>query len=71
MCSYINSTSGLAYIRPPPLRERCINRDLQNYNMKSEALRRQTFEQWQVVFKDKNQLAAAGLYCTECSDVVC
>jgi len=39
--------------------------------MKSEADRPKTFEKWPVAFIDKNNLAAAGFYFTNSSDVVC
>jgi len=71
MCSYINSTGGLVYIpQPPPPSEGTIRKDLQHLNMKSESDRRQTFEEWQMTFMDKNHLAAAWFYYTNWSDVV-
>ena len=39
--------------------------------MKSEADRRLTFEKWAVAFIDKENLADAGFYYTDHSDVVC
>ena len=39
--------------------------------VKSEQIRRQTFENWPVEFLDKNHLAAAGFYYTNFKDVVC
>jgi len=39
--------------------------------MKSEADRRLTFEKWLVAFIDMNNLAEAGSYYTDHSDVVC
>ena len=39
--------------------------------MKNEAYRRLKFEKWPVAFIDKNNLAEAGFYYTDHSDVVC
>jgi len=39
--------------------------------MKSETDRRQTFEKWPVAFIGKNQLASAGFYYPNLSDIVC
>ena len=43
---------------------------MQALNMKSEADRRKTYKDWHVSFMDKNYLAAAGFYFTNCGDVV-
>jgi len=45
-----------------------INR--KHLKLKSEADRRKTYETWSVPFMDANQLAAAGFYFTNLSDVV-
>jgi len=71
MCSYINSTGGLVHISTPLPSQEAISKDLQHLNMKSEVDRRQILEKWQVVFMDKNRLAAAGFYYTNWSDVIC
>jgi hypothetical protein len=44
---------------------------MQHLNMNTEADRRLTFEEWPVAFIDKNNLAEAGFYYTDHSDVVC
>ena len=44
--------------------------DLQHLNLKTEAGRRKTYETWCVPFVDTNQLAAAGFYFINQSDVV-
>ena len=46
-------------------------KDMQQYNVKSEAQRRQIFHNWPVQFIDKNHLAAAGFYYIDWKDVVC
>ena len=46
-------------------------KDIEHYNVKSEAISRQTFHNWPVQFIDKNHLAAAGFYYTDLKDVVC
>lgn len=46
------------------------NRNMQILNMKSEADRRRTFEDWPVAFMDTNRLSAAGFYFTNRNDVV-
>jgi len=38
---------------------------------KSEAVRRETFDNWPVQFSNKNDLAAAGFHYTHFKDVVC
>jgi len=43
---------------------------MQILNMKSEADRRRTFEDWPVAFMDTNRLSAAGFYFTNRNDVV-
>jgi len=43
---------------------------MQTLNKKSKADRRKTYKDWQVSFMNKNYLAAAGFYFTNCSDVV-
>ena len=45
-------------------------KSMQTLNMKSEADRRKTYKDWHVSFMDKNYLAAAGFYFTNCGDVV-
>ena len=44
---------------------------MQNFNMKSEADCRLTFEKWPVSFIDKNNVAEAGFYFTDHGGVVC
>jgi len=63
----------LVYQPPPlkPLPQQYLSKDMKNLNMKSEAYRRLTFEKWPVAFIDKNNLAEAGFYYTDHSDVVC
>ena len=43
---------------------------MQTLNTKSEADRRKTYKEWHVRFMDKNHLAAAGFYFTNCSDLL-
>ena len=65
--------SGVAYIPPrpqPPSKESGI-KDIEDYNVKSEAVRLQSFHNWPVEFIDKNNLAAAGFYFTGVKDIVC
>ena len=50
--------------------EKSSIKDIQHYNVKSEALRRQTFHNCPVQFIEKNHLAVAGFYYTDCKDVV-
>ena len=60
--------------QPPPispLPQHYLSEDMQHLNIKSEADRRLTFEKWRVAFFDKNNLAEAGFYHTDHSDVVC
>ena len=67
------SDSGVAYIPPPPQppsKDPCI-KDIEDYNVKSEAVRLQTFHNWPDEFIDKNDLAAAGFYFTGFKDIVC
>jgi len=44
--------------------------NLKPLNLKSEADRRKTYETWRLPFMDANQLAAAGFYFTNQSDIV-
>jgi len=53
------------YVSSPPS---IIN--LQHLNFKTETNRRKTYETWRIPFMDGNQLAAAGFYFTNQSDVV-
>ena len=67
------SDSRVAYIPPPPQppsKESGI-KDLDHYDVKSEEIRRRTFNNWPVEFLDKNYLAAAGFYFTGFKDIVC
>jgi len=63
----------LVYQPPPltPLPQQYLSKDMQHFNMKSEADRRLTFEKWPVAFIDNNNQAEAGFYYTDLSDVVC
>ena len=54
-----------------PLPQQNLSKAMQHLNMESEADRRLTFEKWPVAFIDKNNLADAGFYYTDNSDVVC
>jgi E3 ubiquitin-protein ligase XIAP len=69
MCGKIESV-----IEPPPQLpphpQRPNYKSMQTLNMKSEADRRKTYKEWHVPFMDKNHLAAAGFYFTNCGDVV-
>jgi hypothetical protein len=44
---------------------------MQTLNMNSEADRLEIYEEWHVVFMDKNQLAAVRFYFNNCGDVGC
>jgi len=57
---------------PPPPPPRIAGDILVNeINMKSEADRRKTFEEWPLAYIYNNYLAAAGFYSTKLSDIVC
>jgi len=64
MCVECNSSDDFVYVPLPP----SIN--LKYLNLKSEVDRRKIFETWRVPFIDANQMAAAGFYFTNESDVV-
>jgi len=59
-----NSGDNIVYVPLPP----SINP--KHLNLKSEVDRRKTYETWCVPFMDANQLAAAGFYFTNQSDIV-
>jgi hypothetical protein len=63
----------LVYQPPPltPLPQQYLSKNKQHLNMKSEAERRKKKKKWPVAFIDKNNLAEAGFYYTDHSDVVC
>jgi hypothetical protein len=64
MRKYSEAIFRLIYMAPPhtPLPQQYISKDLQHLNIKSEAGRRLTFEEWPVAFMDKNNLVIAGFY---------
>jgi hypothetical protein len=64
------SASAPRDVGPPPPAQQPGNRNMQKLNMKSEADRRRTYEKWQVPFRDKNHLSAAGFYFPPRGDVV-
>ena len=67
------SDSRVAYIPPPPQppsKESGI-KDIEDYDVKSEEIRRETFHNWPVEFIDKKDLAASGFYFTGVKDIVC
>jgi len=64
MCVQCNWSDDFVYVPLPP----GIN--LKHLNFKSEADRRKTYETRRVPFMDANQLAAAGFYFTNQSDIV-
>ena len=69
MCFEIESMIEPPRQRPShPQQPNC--KSMQTLNMKSEADRRKTYKDWYVSFMDKNYLAAAGFYFTNCGDVV-
>jgi len=68
MCVEFYEVSNYVYLPTPPLPPSSIN--LQHLNLKTEADRRKTYETWRVPFMDANQLADAGFYSTNQSDVV-
>ena len=73
MPKFAETRVRLVYQPPPPSPrpQQYISKDKLHINMKSEADRRLTFEKWRVAFFDKNNLAEAGFYHTDHSDVVC
>ena len=64
MCVECNSSDDFVYV---PLAS-SIN--LKHLNLKTEADRRKRYETWRITFMDANQLAAAGFYFTNQSDIV-
>jgi len=64
MCVECNSIDEFVYVPLPP------NINLKHVNLKSEVDRRKSYETWRVPFMDANQLAAAGFYFTNQSDIV-
>ena len=68
MCFEINST----IVPPPPLPppQQPSNRSMRTLNMKSEADRLKTREDWHVPFMDENHLTVAGFCFTNWGDVV-
>ena len=73
MSKFAETIVRLVYQPTPltPVPQQYPSKDMQHLNMKSEADRRQTFEEWPVAFIDKNNLADAWFYYTDHSDVVC
>jgi len=68
MCVEYNTVSDFIYLPPPLPPPSSIN--IHHLNLKSEADRRKTYETWIVPFMEENQLATAGFYNTNWSDVV-
>jgi len=63
---YVECNSGEIFVYVPL--PTSVN--LKHLNLKSEIDRRKTNETWCVPFMDANQLAAAGFYFTNQSDIV-
>ena len=68
MCVEYNTVSNFVYLSPPLPPPSSIN--LHHLNLKSEADLRKTYETWLVPFMVANELAAAGFYFTNWSDMV-
>ena len=70
MCVEIESMIEPSRQRPSHPQQPQNRKSMQTLNMKSEADRRKTYKDWHVAFMDKNYLAAAGFYFTNCGEVV-